>query len=171
MKIKVLNKEANESRVRNPTYTNKCVDKINEIIDVLNAQNVDTTKDNERVVNITDEVTVELTDEVTVELTEHGKSIVRRYYQNIPFLLVLRHVRNNIYKFLLWELMNIFGKHAYRGADLVFEHNRIVIAENESAKTDAIADAIKNMGWDVEDLKAAERILKGIGKEIGGKRK
>ena len=104
---------------------NKCADKINEIIDLLNTQNADITKAKNSLANINDEV--------TVELTEHGKNVASEHYrkQHVPSLAVYRRVRNDIYRFPLWELMSIFGAHTYMGAKQVFLHNRIIFGEKE----------------------------------------
>jgi len=70
-----------------------------------------------------------INDIIRVELTKHGEKIALRHYikHNVPLLMVYRHTKAREYFIPMWELMNIFGKNTYPGAEQCFVDNKLTI--------------------------------------------
>lgn len=78
---------------------------------------------------------------VKVELTEKGEEVLRQHYLELikdvtnalngitPMTLEDLTDTDEYYKFQLWELMNIFGKHLFMGGGQMFVNNEIEILE------------------------------------------
>lgn len=68
-----------------------------------------------------------INDTVTVTLTEAGIVALEKHYKDLPSegLVKYHHIEKNLYRFQIWELMRIFGKHMEQGAVQYFEDNRI----------------------------------------------
>lgn len=71
-------------------------------------------------------VTVNANITVAVRLTESGKSVVHKHFAKINETSPYDHqpkIVDNMYHFLLWEMMAIFGDYMYNGASLFVDNN------------------------------------------------
>lgn len=74
-------------------------------------------------------MTINLNQRCDVILTAHGAEVYNKYFRKlhaICHLIEPIHLKAGVELSLqLWELMNIFGKHLYNGAENCFENNDI----------------------------------------------
>lgn len=73
-----------------------------------------------------------INDKVSVKLTKYGKQVLKEYRTSLEkdSRLEFTHLQPNeegIYSSELWDIMYLFGKYMYMGADQVFVKNEIII--------------------------------------------
>lgn len=72
-----------------------------------------------------------LNDKVSVKLTKYGKRVLDEYRTTLEkdSGLEFKHLqpKEGIYSSELWDIMHIFGKYMYLGANQLFVDNEIII--------------------------------------------
>ena len=77
------------------------------------------------------DICVNINDAITVTLTEEGVGVLNEYYRGRRQKLIKYHHKGgDIYKFQIWELMAIFGRHMHMGAVQFFKDNEICVLES-----------------------------------------
>lgn len=76
-----------------------------------------------------DKTSLNMNDVIHVELTKYGEKIAHIHYTKlkVPLLMIYRHTKAHEYLFPMWELMNIFGKETFLGAEQCFVDNKLTI--------------------------------------------
>lgn len=78
---------------------------------------------------------VNVNEKCRVILTEHGANVLNAYYRKQEQEVLVYKMqmdlgtvsKGQVIDMQLWELMHIFGKHLFVGADQVFKDNKLLI--------------------------------------------
>ena len=81
---------------------------------------------------------INLNQPCNVILTAHGAEVYNEYFRELHATCKLIELTNlkaeDELSLQLWELMSIFGKHLYNGADICFENNDISFNDDKVIK-------------------------------------